>query len=328
MLLTNSQFCGIINTLSNPVRFDLSTYFSLPETPWIAKHNTGQLGGLNYLETVMDTRICNKCGIEKSLDDFYLHKECKGGRLSICKGCVRLHASEYRQSPEGRERKRLYEQSPEGIAKRLAREQRPERKEYQKKYKQTPEYRANAKAHRDSPEGKAVTMAYQQSSAFKASNARNHHRRRLLMENLPCDLTAEQWEDIKASQNYKCAMCGEEKSLHRDHIIPVTKGGAFTKSNIQGLCKSCNSSKNNRIIEEEYNMIELELHSCLVCSGHPDIICYFIKGVANHVNYFAKCSCGIRTRSRRKYDGAVQDWNILNTLIGSQDICTELLEGL
>jgi hypothetical protein len=55
-----------------------------------------------------------------------------------------------------------------------------------------------------------------------------------------------------------------------------------------------------------------ELKACPFCpdGGKPEINDYFIAGVANHLNYFTHCSsCGIRTRSRKDYKGAVDDWN-------------------
>ena len=59
------------------------------------------------------------------------------------------------------------------------------------------------------------------------------------------DLTKEQWEFIKEIFRNRCAYCGKrQKRLTKDHIIPVSKGGAHTIENIVPACKSCNSKKN------------------------------------------------------------------------------------
>lgn len=75
--------------------------------------------------------------------------------------------------------------------------------------------------------------------------ARNE-KRRSLKENLPCTLTNEQWESIKAHFNNRCCYCNKEKPLTQEHFIPVTKGGEYTINNIIPSCQSCNSSKGNR----------------------------------------------------------------------------------
>lgn len=48
----------------------------------------------------------------------------------------------------------------------------------------------------------------------------------------------------------ECAYCKKkppEVKLHIDHIIPVSKGGASQRSNLQYLCSKCNLKKSNKI---------------------------------------------------------------------------------
>ncbi len=59
--------------------------------------------------------------------------------------------------------------------------------------------------------------------------------------------TAEEWEQLKALCGYRCVRCFKKKKLSVDHIIPLSKGGTNYISNLQPLCKSCNSAKRDRI---------------------------------------------------------------------------------
>lgn len=48
---------------------------------------------------------------------------------------------------------------------------------------------------------------------------------------------------------YKCLECGttnKEKTLHCDHIIPVSQGGSDELDNLQTLCEGCNLAKSNK----------------------------------------------------------------------------------
>lgn len=46
---------------------------------------------------------------------------------------------------------------------------------------------------------------------------------------------------------FKCVICGATDDLTLDHAIPRSKGGTSEPGNLQTLCRSCNTSKGNRL---------------------------------------------------------------------------------
>jgi hypothetical protein len=60
------------------------------------------------------------------------------------------------------------------------------------------------------------------------------------------DLTAKQWEQIKAAFGDACCYCGQAKQLTIEHFIPLDRFGEMTINNVLPACSSCNSSKKNK----------------------------------------------------------------------------------
>jgi 5-methylcytosine-specific restriction endonuclease McrA len=62
------------------------------------------------------------------------------------------------------------------------------------------------------------------------------------------DFTQTQWIAMQEAYGHCCVYCGKEHKgyLTQDHIIPLSKGGDHTQSNIVPSCRSCNSKKGNR----------------------------------------------------------------------------------
>jgi HNH endonuclease len=71
--------------------------------------------------------------------------------------------------------------------------------------------------------------------------------RRARQKSIPANFTAQDWREALAFFDNKCAYCGKPMDTpHREHFIPLSKGGGFTKDNIVPACIICNSKKGYR----------------------------------------------------------------------------------
>lgn len=55
-------------------------------------------------------------------------------------------------------------------------------------------------------------------------------------------------EKVFSRDSYTCVFCGATEDLTLDHILPISKGGGNELSNLQTLCRSCNSRKGARLL--------------------------------------------------------------------------------
>lgn len=62
--------------------------------------------------------------------------------------------------------------------------------------------------------------------------------------------SAEEWNQKKDLFGHCCAYCGEEKTLTRDHKVPLFRGGRDDIHNIVPACQSCNSKKKTKTAYE------------------------------------------------------------------------------
>ena len=83
-------------------------------------------------------------------------------------------------------------------------------------------------------------MAPSRTRAVRA--ARRRKRRLGQVEN---DLTDVQWAGLVAAWG-GCAYCGaSDRALQRDCILPISRGGRYTVTNVVPACGPCNMSKCN-----------------------------------------------------------------------------------
>lgn len=81
---------------------------------------------------------------------------------------------------------------------------------------------------------------------LRANHRKNESVRRFRIKQNGGSHTNIQWEHLKAAFNFQCRMCGAKEpeiKLTKDHIISIKDGGTDDISNIQTLCRSCNSKK-------------------------------------------------------------------------------------
>lgn len=69
--------------------------------------------------------------------------------------------------------------------------------------------------------------------------------------------TLDEWQMLKDRSKNRCAYCGEDRPLTKDHIIPLSEGGSDDIGNIQPLCRNCNSKKWKKLsIHENPELLE------------------------------------------------------------------------
>lgn len=84
-------------------------------------------------------------------------------------------------------------------------------------------------------------------------------------------------EFAKGDKTYICPQCGKRRKMTADHIGPISLGFCHS-TNFAPLCKTCNSSKNNRFTKSDIEkLIALEKSGQQVISWHSKIIWDVLK---------------------------------------------------
>lgn len=78
------------------------------------------------------------------------------------------------------------------------------------------------------------------STVYRRSDARNRSR---------THYTQAQFLELCGLYGNRCAACRRKRTLTADHVVPLYHGGSDDISNIQPLCKPCNSRKGATTID-------------------------------------------------------------------------------
>lgn len=204
------------------------------------------------MEEKIKEKICSACHELKPLTEFHRSKAKKFGRNNICKKCASKYAKQYHLTNRESEQKRHKEYYHNHKEQKCV-----YNKIYNKKYRLNHKKELNAKRRQyrecHKRDRREESRKYRQSEKGKFIRTIGHRRRCAKMAASVSDLTSEQWARILKNQKYRCNICHKKFAVKRpatmDHIIPLSKGGDFTSSNVQALCLSCNSSKNAKVLK-------------------------------------------------------------------------------
>lgn len=79
----------------------------------------------------------------------------------------------------------------------------------------------------------------------RTRSARYARRRATRMAKVDHDLTPEQRSALQDAWG-GCAYCGKnEPGLQKDCVLPISRGGRYTLTNVVPACRACNASKCN-----------------------------------------------------------------------------------
>lgn len=100
--------------------------------------------------------------------------------------------------------------------------------------------------------GKAEIIEHESAKPVRAGNVyyeRPTIIRLLRYIPLPCRKLPLSREAILRREGFKCIYCGSNKKLTLDHIIPRSKGGGNTWTNLVAACHDCNVLKGDKKLE-------------------------------------------------------------------------------
>jgi 5-methylcytosine-specific restriction endonuclease McrA len=175
-----------------------------------------------FVMTRKDGKPCKKCGTSKWRED-----------NGDCVQCGRNRAlARYHSDPESA-KKRRQDWSEKN---RLYERERNRAQGYSRKYKQNNKEKVKETNRRWGQNNKdKVNAKTQKYRAAKAKNGGSY--------------TAQEWRALCEQYEYRCVCCGKKAPLAADHVVPVSKGGSSNISNIQPLCKTCNTRKLDKTID-------------------------------------------------------------------------------
>lgn len=221
--------------------------------------------------------ILRSVAISQGLPYYFTGRTCKHGhvskRFAVCGKCYECHELKRKtEHYKSKDKERLARNADKirrqaTINMRRWRAENKERdrengKRYKEKNRQKINIRQNERYHFEPEKHRAYQVNYSKKEGVKEKkkvlfaewSKKNRHilkikedKRRAFLKGCEGSHTHEQAMVVLESQKYRCINCNcclKKNEKHKDHIMPLSRGGSNNIKNIQYLCRSCNLSKN------------------------------------------------------------------------------------
>lgn len=184
---------------------------------------------------------CSKCHQDKERVEFHKYSRSKDGLAAHCRACAAIKSRKYyernKEAVNARSLRRYYSDHETNKVKRRTR-----MKAWRVANHDLARAKDRANYVRNGDQIRKRSREYIRShpETVKA----NSHKRRARRLSAPGSFTKEEWLNLCESYGWKCLCCGiQTKRLSVDHVVPLARGGSNYLSNIQCLCRPCNSKK-------------------------------------------------------------------------------------
>jgi hypothetical protein len=198
---------------------------------------------------------CARCKTEKDLTAFGSNRSRTDGLAGYCKPCNKKYKKDYHEknsdkhSINGKKWRESHVEEKKDMDRIWIENNRDKSRKIKQRWKDN-----NPEKVKEMSKNYSISHAEelrQKNKQWRLDNLEKcrlkEHRRRARIRQNGVFIVSD--KEIKNLLGKPCFYCGE-KSMHIDHIVPISRGGNHSIGNIVQACAHCNLSKNAKFITE------------------------------------------------------------------------------
>lgn len=186
-------------------------------------------------------KTCNKCGVNKSFDQFPKSSYTRDGLYSFCRHCKSIQNTTRAQA----NRDAVNSQARQRHAERMANDP-----QYVQKKRESSSKSRSKLENKDRINSTHREWCQKNRHLRRESDRKQRAKRRQVV---PTEAELIRKPDIWERDQGVCGICqlpADADNWHLDHVTPLSRGGDHTHDNVQVSHPTCNLRKNNRLQDE------------------------------------------------------------------------------